>query len=200
MVNRDDMEIAPGVKASRWLALRLDDLASKDWRQAIRILDKRIRARYLDPVELLLRAEKYAKYRWRFGFTILAIDCLLAETLQAFRLGLPDTMYKSKEMFRRFLTERPRFKEHFDRSQAEAFYDFVRCGILHQAEVRGGWRVWAVGPLLTRQARGFRINRTAFHERLAAEFDDYKTELQDPAAVEVRRNLRSKMNHICTAT
>ena len=72
--------------------------------------------------------------------------------------------------------------------------------LLHQAEVRGGWRVWAVGPLLTRQATGFRINRTAFHERLAAEFDEYKTELQDPAAVELRSKLRSKMNHICTAT
>ena len=198
--NRDDVEIAPGVKASAWLALRLGDAMSKDWRRAIRIVDRRIRTRYLDPVELLLRAEKHARYRWRFGFTILAVDCLLVETLEAFRLGLPNSVNGSKEMFRRFLTEQPRFKDHFDRPRAEAFYDFVRCGILHQAEVRGGWKVRAVGPLLTPQVRGFRVNRTEFHERLAAEFNDYKTELQDRTAVELRSNLRAKMDHICTAT
>src|SRR5574337_1186869 len=133
------MEIAPGVQASRWLALQLDDHNSKDWCEAIGIFDKRIRARYLEPVDLLLRAEKHAKYRWRFGFTVLAIDCLLVETLQAFRLGLRDTKRRSKEMCRQFLTERPRFRKHFDEPRAEAFYDFVRCGIVHQAEVREGW-------------------------------------------------------------
>ena len=80
-------------------------------------------------------------------------------------------------MFRQFLTQRPRFSQSFNRDRAEALYDNVRCAILHQAEVRGGWRVRAVGPLVKPLGQGFRINRTEFHERLAGEFEDYKAEL-----------------------
>jgi hypothetical protein len=33
------MQIAPGVEAARWRSLKLDDPASPDWPQAIRILE-----------------------------------------------------------------------------------------------------------------------------------------------------------------
>jgi len=201
LADRHDMEIAPGVKAARWLGLQLDDPAGKDWDEAVAIFDRRVRTRYLDPVDLLLRSEAERENRWLFGFTILAIDCLLVETLQAFRMGLTNTRKRSKDMFRRFLTERPRFSQHFKAPQdAEAFWEHVRCGILHQAEVRGGWRVWAVGPLITPLDKGFRVNRTAFHESLAAEFEDYKAELKDPHSTVLRANMRTKMEYVCTAT
>lgn len=193
------MYIARGIRAARWQALNLDDVESSDWDEAVDIFDKRIRARYLEPVEVLIELDaKRAVHLRVFGFTILAIDCLLVETLQAFRLGLKDTRDRSGDMFRRFLTERPRFREHFDKKSARRFYEDVRCGILHQAEVRRGWRVWSVGRLLAPTDGGFTINRTKFHECLVGEFEDYKAEVRSAGSPELRQHLRKKMDHICS--
>ncbi len=49
----------------------------------------------------------------RFGFTVLAIDCLLVETLGAFIDGLEDTDGKSKKTFRAFLRTRKQFAAEF---------------------------------------------------------------------------------------
>jgi hypothetical protein len=69
----------------------------------------------------------------RFGFAILAIDCLLIETLAAFVEGLETTDGKSKATFCTFLTTRPKFKATFTFDIAKQFYEEFRCGILHQA-------------------------------------------------------------------
>lgn len=194
------MEVAPRVPASQWLALRLE-YEDVDWGAAVTILSARFRARYLDPIEQLLASEQVARRDIpRFGFTVLAIDCLLMETFQAFRDGELDTRYKSRKMFRRFLTQRPSFQADFNIERADAFYENVRCGVLHQAEVRGGWRVWAFGPLLAPVANVFRINRTEFHRRLVVEFESYKTDLLNGTAPDLRENVRIKMDHICRST
>ena len=48
------MQIAPGVNASEWHALSLDDPNSADWDKAVGILAARIRDRYLEPVDFLI--------------------------------------------------------------------------------------------------------------------------------------------------
>jgi hypothetical protein len=64
------MQIAPGVDASEWKALKLDDGASADWAKAVAILDGRIRARYIEPIDWLIAAEeKKPPSERRFGFT-----------------------------------------------------------------------------------------------------------------------------------
>ncbi len=132
------MEIAPGFQANDWTGLKLDDSASADWEAAIGVLDRRIRERYLEPTDFLIGAEndKPAIQR-RFGFTVLAIDCLLIETLGAFLEGLTDTIGKSKDTFCKFLTTRPQFCHDFSKDLAEQFYYEFRCGVLHQAELGG---------------------------------------------------------------
>lgn len=195
------MEIAPGIQASEWLALRLEEADSPDWGKAVSIFEARIRARYLEPVDILLKLdEDRPPTSRRFGFTILAIDCLLVETLQSFRLGLTDTRWKSKEMFRQFLTQRPRFQKYFDVKRAEDFYENVRCGILHLAELRGGWRVWSVGRMIEALASGWRVNRSAFHQAMVGEFEDYMLALANVKAIDLRGNFRHKMEYICTKT
>jgi hypothetical protein len=84
------MDIAPGINASGWHALKLDDANSPDWNRAVEILQQRVTARYIDPADRLLQndSSKPATKR-RFGFTILALDCLLVETLQAFIVASP---------------------------------------------------------------------------------------------------------------
>ena len=133
----------------------------------------------------------------RYGFIVLAIDCLLIEALQAFIEGRTDTRGHSGEMFLRFLTSREQFKKDFDKEFAGRFYEQIRCGILHQAETRK-WRVWAFGPLLQDSGDQVILNRTEFHSRLKREFDTYLSDLRKGNDPKLRSNLKTKMNHICT--
>jgi hypothetical protein len=191
------MQIAPGVDSSEWRALKLDDPNSSDWQRAISILHKRIRGRYFDPVDQLIVAEKDTPaHERRFGFAILAIDCLLIETLGAFLQGSETTDGISKATFCKFLTTRDRFKA-FTESLAKQFYEEFRCGILHQAEVGGGSKVWSVGDLVREADGALTINRNELHERLKADFEEYLTELNNSANRALRKNFRTKMDFIC---
>jgi hypothetical protein len=171
------MEIAPGVEAGKWQALRLDDPAGPDGPEAIRILEARIHERFIDPVDHLITAEEARPVmERRFGFAVLAVDCLLIETLGAFLKGLPDTVGKSEATFCEFLTTRPLFKDEFTPERAKRFYKEFRCGILHQAEIGGDSRVWSVGPMLQDDGRRIIVNRNKFHESLKNEFQTYLVE------------------------
>ncbi|MEX2120228.1 MAG: hypothetical protein WD847_11595 [Pirellulales bacterium] len=192
------MQIAPGFDSADWKALKLDDPDSPDWAKAVEILETRISGRFIEPVDCLIAAdESKPPAQRRFGFAVLAIDCLLVETLEAFRLGLKDTGRESRKTFCHFLTERPLFKVHFTKEQAELFYKHFRCGILHQAEVGSGSKVWSVGPLIQSDGATLTINRTKFHGRLKADFQSYLAELRDPANAQLRKHFRTKMDFVC---
>ena len=95
------------------------------------------------------------------GFAILALCCLLAETLQGFReqpakpipsFG-PCTFQDdgkcikptTTDQFREFL-RRPAFRGAFDDDRvARSFVNGVRNGIFHEAETRG-WLIWREEP------------------------------------------------------
>lgn len=191
------MEIAPGFRASKWHKLRLDDVASTDWETAIGVLDRRIRERYLEPTDFLIAAEREKPaIERKFGFTILAIDCLLIETLGAFLEGLTDTSGKSRDTFCKFLTTRPQFCHDFSKDLAEQFYSEFRCGILHQAELGGSSKVWSVGPLLRKVGPSVVVNRTELHTRLKSEFASYLDELRNATNDGLRVNFRRKMDFI----
>lgn len=193
------MFIAPGFKTTCWRKLKLDDPAHGDWSTAIEILDARIRGRYIDPADELLATDQkiLPAVNRRFGFTVLAIDCLMIETLQSFIEGWKSSHGKSTESFRRFLTTRKRFKKFFTKKRAERFYSEFRCGILHQAEIQGNSFVWSVGDLLEIDGKKMTVNRTKFHKSLKDEFVDYLDELRDSVSVVPRKNFRKKMDHIC---
>jgi len=192
------MYIAPAIHRDEWLKLKLDDNGSPDWNRAIEIFDARIQSRYLEPADLLIDAdEKRSLVERRYGFSIMAINCILIETLQSFRDGLTDTKSKSKEMFIKFLTQREGFREHFDATQAERFYYDFRCGILHQAEIMGPSLLWSVGLLKGKKADGTPyINRTKVNEILKDEVKRYSDELRNPANSELRKIFRTKMDFI----
>src|SRR6266446_3759108 len=189
------MKIAPGVDSSEWQSLKLDDPHSPDWSRAISILRERIYGRYFDPVDHLIEVEQQKPaVKRRFGFAIVAIDCLLIETFGAFVEGLETTDGKSKATFCKFLTTRPKFNAAFTEDLAKQFYEEFRCGILHQAEVGGASKVWSVGDFVRRDGAMVIVNRTEFHKRLKEDFDDYLDELAQPSNVDLRRNFRKKMD------
>jgi hypothetical protein len=173
----------------------IDFLQEPGWQKAIEIFEDRIRGRFLDVIDIF-------ECRNGAGFAVLALDCLLIETLQQFREGKAETPRgKSGEYFRLFLTETS-FKDHFDNNLADLFYDQIRCGILHQAEVKKSSRVQtrAEIPLIVKDGNGgITINRRKFHEKLALVFQEYINALRksDPPDQSLRENFCIKMNAIC---
>ena len=132
------MYIALSITDEEYKKLNLDDNNSPNWEIAVKMFKFRISSQYLEAVDLLVKDynNRNAKER-RYGFSILAIDCLLIETLQSFREGLTDSKGKLKNMFVNFLMRRQNFKENFSKEDAEKFYKDIRCGILYQAEIMG---------------------------------------------------------------
>jgi hypothetical protein len=196
--------ISPRYKAADWAALRprlegvLDRAA---WSEACEIVADRVRNRFLTPIQLLMNDPNSAEYG--FGFAMLAIDCLLIDTLQSFREGRTSgNEARSTKAFIDFLVERPRFASAFvGKSRAREFVDNVRNGLLHDGETRGGWRIrqgLPNGKILEKTADGWILYRDRFHLALEAEFSDYLEQLMLP---EDDSSLRSKflrrMDSIC---
>lgn len=186
-----DILISPHYTVTDWQSL--DFSKEGDWQKAVDILEDRIRGRFLDQIACI-RGALFA------GFTVMALDCLLIETLQQFREGVHETPQgESREYFRRFLTQTA-FREQFDEQMAECFYTHIRCGILHQAEIKGSSRIRIDTPDLVRWAedkRGLVINRDQFHQKLIEVFEDYLALLRDPQHQDLRKKFRAKMDAIC---
>ena len=172
------MQIAPGIDARDWKKLDLDK--PSEWESAIWIFERRIRGRFTDAVDFLIADDQSrSPIERRWGFTVLAVDCLLVETLEAFRQGLSDTRNRSKELCVRFLTERSAFKHFFSADLAKRFYYEFRCGLAHNAQVFGTGRIWSVGPLVVLEGDRITVNRTAFHQALLTELSEYVAELRN---------------------
>ena len=192
------MRISPNFTSQNWKSLDLNNGNDNEWEIAVRVFFDRIHARYIEPVDVLIELESDIEPNKRkFGFTILAIDLLLMETLQAFKEGLPDTKGKSKQVFKNFLKNSPNFSQYFpDDASRERFYTEFRCGILHQGEVQGKTLVWSLGELYEQVDDLAVINRNEVHAKLKQDIEEYIDALKNKQNVELRDKFRNKMNAI----
>lgn len=118
----------------------------------------RIRLRYLDPIQRL----QELNMKQGEGFSIVAIHCTLIEFLESTLQGIsyhftqrdedlgPFEYRSSSRVFKEFLCKRQPFARTFARTSdsalAEDFYANVRCGVLHEARTKNGWKIRADGP------------------------------------------------------
>lgn len=187
------MRISPKYTINDWINLTFS--TEEDWQKAVDIFEDRIHGRYLSIIAKIENCE-YA------GFVILALDCLLIETLQQFREGVEQTPYKKHEQyFKRFLTDTS-FKNYFTEEElAGRFYQQIRNGILHQAEIKSSSRVSIRqnDPLVspTEDCQGLIINRKRFHQQLSKVFYEYISSLRDSSNNELRKMFKKKMDYIC---
>ena len=184
------MQISPRFEVGDWKGLDLTK--SSDWRKAVRMVEDRLNARFFDAVEAI-QEQDFS------GFAVLALDCLLIETLQQFKEGVAETpRRKGEEYFVNFLTAAP-FATYFDRASACTFYDHFRCGILHQAEIKGSSKVWRIGALVapTLDGRGLIINRKLFHSVLRKAFANYLRILRNRTEATLCDSFVRKMGYIC---
>ncbi len=195
------MEIAKGVNVEDYkkLNLNIKDPNNNNWIRAIDFLKKRLSERFVEPANLLIESEKNLEPKdKKFGFTILAIDFLLTETLQCFYEGIVDSSGQSKQIFARFLTQRDLFKPYFKTlGEGEEFYRKFRCGILHQAQTSTDTRVWAVGDLIWRSVQYTVVNRDRYHELLLQELEGYFEKLRARTDITLLTNFKNKMDYIC---
>jgi hypothetical protein len=85
----------------------------------------------------------------KHGFAMMAVSCLMIETLESFKQGWLDTNKKTEYAgkrrslgevaFHEFFQGNPLFKDFI--GVEEDFWKGVRCGILHQGETTRGWHI-----------------------------------------------------------
>jgi gamma-glutamylcyclotransferase len=185
------MEISPKFTVQDWLGINFNN--ERGWQEAVNIFEDRIVGRFLEPIR---RIEGYEFA----GFAVLALDCLLIETLQQFLDGKKEST-NVRDAFVRFLTQTS-FGEFIDEKMAHMFYEQFRNGILHQAEIKGTSRVRTDKGLplvsFSPDCNGLIVNRKLFHQHLIQEFTHYVGELRKPDS-QLRANFKKKMEFICSS-
>lgn len=189
-LSSDALRISPKYESTDWLGLSAPDAA--DWDKAVAIVRDRLVGRYLRFADENLK-DPYS------GFVVLALDCLLAETIEQFRAGEITGRGKSKKYITKFLSG-PRFQPYFVKEACKHFYEDIRCGLLHQGEAKEMWLVRRGSSTLLQKAgngRGYIIDVKRFHSAVHETLEDYFQQLVDPAEDKLRTNLWKKMDHIC---
>lgn len=203
-MDQKSFSIAPGHKASDWRKLALDPDApeSADWTAAVRMFRDRIERRFFAPADVLIASE-HEECRQTFGFAILALDCLVIETLQGFREGMKKHNGKSQELFCGFLTNWPVFTSSVPEDEdvqacAKLVYTDCRCALLHSGSTDGLLRVGVTGKAFAfGKNKSLKINRTKLHDELKRAFTAYLEELVSADARQLRVNFKKKMDAIC---
>jgi hypothetical protein len=242
--NSRSTQICRGFTDDQWRALKKrlisngvvqDDEAA--WDCAIKVFERRIKERFLSCIEALEQADSRADVEVPIcapadcstlpedgnkkivvpGFAIMALCCLLIETLQSFRqaprppaqAGGPCSYPQGScikpqpsggKLIKEFL-QLASFGGAFTDNDGEAAKEFVsgiRNGILHEAETRG-WVIWRDQPegrIVEREDKRYRLNRTEFYQALRHEFEAYLGELRDTQKTDLRKRFIEKMDHI----
>lgn len=155
----DQQTYIAGSKTPRdWLAFKaqLLEIGGEElWKKAFQdYLQERLNLRYLHPVKVLQENGTFTGE----GFSIMAILCTLIEFLESTVQGLKykysrsrndlgDYEYSnSQDIFVSFLCKRTPFSKEFSDDLAREFYSSVRCGLLHEAQTKNGWKIWAKSP------------------------------------------------------
>lgn len=84
-----------------------------------------------------------------------------------------------------FLRDRKPFSLTFSDTTARDFYAGVRCGLLHEARTKNGWKVWAgtsIGQIADPAKRI--VYRDGFQAGLLSYIKEYGTALQADAALQ----------------
>ena len=206
MTSKTDIKISPNYFASKWNGLDLTTKDSADWQTAIDIFEDRINGRFFNQVDELT-SNKNSKVRAFSGFVIIAIDCLLIETLEQFYRGIKRTgKDQDDQIFHDFFQRSGELKSFFDNlDKSKIFYSQIRCGILHQAQTKKQSIIHLKSGTSTLSwinkgdfQKGISINRNKFHNSIKKVFSQYLFDLRKGKDLNLRNKMKRKMNFIAT--
>ena len=147
----------------------------------------RLSQRYLIPLENV-------PSDFKNGFSLMANACLLIETYESFIQGWKVTT-KECRPFDSFFKREEGFKDF--KYDSGNFYFNVRCGILHQGETNGGWRITRVkdAPIFNKAEKT--INATKFFKQLRISLESYRELLINSEWNDlIWQNCRKKISYI----
>lgn len=158
--------------------------------QMIDFIYHRLHRRYIMPLSKV-------PVKYKSGFLIMATACLMIATLQSFYEGTKVTPKPNRDAFKEFFerekTDFPALAE-----DSANFYKSIRCGILHQAETKNGYRLTRNPnePLFDKKAKT--INANKFMEALDRCLENYIGTLRvaKPSSL-VWKNAVRKLTFIC---
>ncbi len=181
------MHISPDYTDNDW---KVAFQGGEHWDRAIAIVKDRIEGWWLR------WADELAPFRFS-GFAVLALDCIVLESLWGFMNGKGTPKGSGLDVYRDIL-KGPRFG--WTDKQCDDFREFVRNGLMHDAETRKGWLVEKSIPRnsIVKQSKhgDYRINRTRFHQALKAAVADWINELRRGQDIALRKNMRKRMDQI----
>lgn len=179
------------------------NVTSETWARAHnRCLRARLDDRYLQPIKTIQSNGSFIGE----GFAILTLQCSLIEFLAALRLGLnyrtgaqfgeKNEYGQSGKLYAEFLAGQPPFSDCVPNlASAYEFYRDVRCGLVHEAQTKNGWKVWAYTS--TNQAIDFGrkiVNRDLLGDAIETYLAQYEAELI--ASVELQNAFVRKLDYI----
>lgn len=212
---KDDTFISVFIDVSEWKKQRLkllksvveDTTANSEWKSAFNLLYTRIETRFLNPIDWILEKQHNAGE----GFSIVALQCILIEFLEAFYQGKIFTASSepkefeynsSKKLFRDFLMKREPFSKYFtSNASADGFYDNIRCGLIHEAATKKTSRInnAPTHKMLVKfeenDPSNMRIYRENFYKAIRDYIETYKSKLLSEK--ELKINFIRKFDNIC---
>lgn len=141
----DNTEIASGFTIGRYKSIRNElvdlDASNAAWMEVIEAFQRRLRERFLLPIHELQSHDKKTNRPTRAGFAILALDCLLIDTIQSFREGRVSTGegISPATSFRNFL--KSKYFSGFSGTNRTDFFNYIRNALFHNGETRKNWKI-----------------------------------------------------------
>ena len=181
----------------------------KLWREAYQdYFFERIKLRYFDPIKQIAANPVFKGE----GFSITAILCTLVEFLEAtrqgkdykyWRRGMPALgkyeYYESKKYFTNFLRDQSPFDKYFkDKNTRSNFYEGVRCGLLHEARTKNGWKIRFAGKEKSDEIIDTG-KKLVYWDNLRTAFDEYLNIYKEELASnkELQKAFLRKFNSLC---
>ena len=187
-----EIYLSPRYKKDDFKALQLTvNSSAGSWSKAIDIFADRIEGRFLSQIqELSVDINKN-------GFAIMALNCLLIETMLQFQFGWNNTPYYNCNHYSRFLINS--FPEIFTTYHlAKSFYCDIRCGILHSAQTKGKSKLTCDNSYVVRCVEGgIAVSVEQFSTTLYDYYEKYKNLLLDETQIQARHNFIEKMGFVC---
>ena len=187
--------------------MTITDSEKSEWGEVFELLHTRIKTRFLDPIDWIL--EK--RYDRGEGFSVVALQCILIEFLEAFYQGKIYTTSKkprkfeynsSKQLFSDFLMTHEPFSKYFtSKAHANGFFDNIRCGLLHEAATKETSKINNAPShnmlvlFEPDDPNNMRIYRENFYEAIKEFIESYRIELL--SNMELQINFIRKMDDIC---
>jgi len=216
------MQIAGNLTIQNWKdlvgvenKLKIHCCDNEKWDKVYEFFELRISTRYLKPIDAILNMKSYKGE----GFAVVNLQCSLIEMIESFINGWiyshkPRGWFKNGQksevinnacIFKSFFANRINIKDL--KIDGGDFYDFVRCGLLHETQTKNNWRI-----ILDKEKKGLSydekdgkkiIYRENFQRDLKILIEEYKKAIIygekfcDIEPKVLRENFIAKFNHIC---